>query len=150
MVFDPFAGKAVKPFGGPSAPATPSPRAAALAVDAEAVDAMSRGHRSWIYPLIGFGIILLFRLVLVRVLGPPPEIWGWVLLGVVLLFVLGGLWRLVAACWNLRKYRRWGFLWPISLGLIVNLPMLMFIAQAIGIVFRIDLAYQVTRFFRGW
>lgn len=150
MAFDPFEGRTIKPFGGPSEPTKPSPRAAALAEEAAVLEAMGRAHKSWIYPLIGLGIVLLFRFVLARAFGPPPEAWRWVLTGVVLLFLLGGLWRLVAACWNLRKYRRWGFLWPISLGLIVNLPMIIILAQGIGLALGIDLEHEVRRLFRGW
>lgn len=145
---DPFEGRSVKPFGGPSAPSNPSPRAMAFARETEALDALGRAHRCWIYPLIAFGIALLFKLVLFRAFGPLPVAWGWVLFGVVVLFLLGGLWRFFAACWNLKKYRHWGFLWPISLGLIVNIPACIFFVAAVGTLVE-GVWHRLVRYYQG-
>jgi hypothetical protein len=143
MAFDPFEGRVITSPYLPPDPGTLKSKTQATKED-DCREAMRKAQRSWIYPIVGAGILILDNVVI----RPQPNLQQLAIaVGIVgLLFVLGGFWRFFAALLAYKRTANQWMLIPLVLGACFNLPVFAVLAQFACLSFGYDLFTHIERF----
>lgn len=105
--------------------------------------AQRKAHLCWILPVIGIAANVVFRFI------PPPSdpmarmVISYIVMGLTMLFVFGGFWRLIYAIYSLFKLRFYWLLMPISMGLVANVPMFMLLIEFINTLFGVNIWWKI-------